>query len=115
MKLFGIRHKPSGRLMPQLKGRGFTGLNFHADGFEKEFAKNKLRVEPRLFAREIGARRALAAWLKGEWKPEYSAGDYYSDSELEGHFPPSLPPADRIATDMEIVEFRLTEQRNRQS
>jgi hypothetical protein len=108
MKLFGIRHKPSQRMMPAIRGRGSTGLNFHLDDFEKEFAKHKLRKEPRLFASRTAVNLALRAWLKGEWKEESSV------SGLDGEYdvytvPPAKPPADRKAEEMEIVEFDLVE------
>lgn len=109
MKLFAIRHKPSGRLMPSIRGRGFTALNFHQDGFESEFARHKLRKEPRFFISEICAKRALGAWLKGEWKQQTSRSGIYGDEVDVYTVLPDNAPADRKPEDMEVVPFRLTE------
>lgn len=108
MKLWAIRHKPSGRLMPVVRGRGSTALNFHIDGFEMDFARHKIRKEPRLFINRIGAQRALSAWLKGEWVQETSRSGMYGDEVDVYTVPPDKPPADRRAEEMELVCFNLT-------
>lgn len=111
MIVFAIRHKPSGRLMPAVKGRGSSSLNFHRDGFEQEFARHKLRKEPRIFCLRIGAQRALAAWLKGEWVQRESRSGLYGEEYDVYTEPPNEPPEDRKAGEMEIVKFRLSEVR----
>ncbi len=95
--------------MPAVRGRGSSALNFHRDGFEQEFARHKLRKEPRLFVQKIAAQRALAAWLKGEWKTVESRTGMFGDDYVVWTEPPSKPPEDRMAADMEIVTFQLRE------
>ncbi len=110
MTLFGIRHKPSGRLMPAVRGRGYSALKFHLNGFEEEFARHKLRKEPRLFVQKIAAQRALAAWLKGEWVQHTTGGSSIMGDDYDVYTaPPDKPPADRKAEDFEIAEFQLKE------
>ena len=110
MILYAIRHKPSGRLMPAVKGRGSTALNFHRDGFEQEFTRHKLRKEPRLIVQRIAAQRALAAWLKGEWVQHTTGGTSYFEDDYDVYSaPPDKPPVDRKAEEMEIVPFLLSE------
>lgn len=108
MTLWAIRHKPTGRIMPAVKGRGATGLNFHIDGFEKDFPRHKLRKEPRLFIDKLSAGRALRAWLQGEWTRHITGGaSQYGDDYDEYSAPPLQPPADRKAEDFELICYRL--------
>jgi hypothetical protein len=112
MKLFAIRHKPSGTLMPALRrGRGYTSLNFHANGYADAFTKGSVLSIPRLFPSRIAAQRALAGWLKGEWEREYERDDYGGGEIVVGAGPPPTPPADRKPEDMEIAMFRLSPER----
>lgn len=102
MKVFAIRHKPTGLLMPHLRGgRGYTvvGLDQFTNG-------NRL---PRLLETRIGAQRALTAWLKGAWEQHTDYGEYGPEGSYSE--PPATPPEDRKAEQMEIVEFRLTERK----
>lgn len=108
MIVFAIRHKPSGRLMPAVKGRGSTSLNFHRDGFETDFARHKLRKEPRIFALRIGAQRALAAWLKGEWIQETSRSGLYGEEYDVYTVPPTHAPEDRKSSEMEVVKLKIS-------
>ena len=105
IELWAIRIKPSGAFMPHIRlGRGYTALN--PEDFTRE--DRNVGEHPRLFKSKTGAQRALRAWLKGEWRKEYTIGEY---GEQEGSYgdPPSTPPVDRRPEDIEIVRMRLTQ------
>ena len=110
MRVFAIRHKPSGALMPQIRGRGYTAID--ASDWEKceTFARHKKTGVPRIFPSRIHAGRALFAWLQGEWTQQGTGGSsMYGDDYDVYTAPPSTPPEDRKKDDMEIIELKLTE------
>jgi len=86
-----IRHRPSGGLLPNIKGYGFT---------RTEPTKTE---PPRLFVRESSAKQALNYWLQGEL---YERTDSDSDfgEEITLHCKRRF---DRVPADMEIVEVEI--------
>ena len=101
MPYWAIRHKPTGKFLPNPKGRAGRGGS-HTEPTSAGAAR------PRLFESPIGARNALAQWLRGKHvcsRGELSdgAGTYetYEDTEVI-HVP------SRIKADMEIVSIGLT-------
>ena len=100
--IYGIRHKPSGYYMPVLRtGRGYSWLT------TEDFSST-----PRLFWSRRAATLAITRWLQGP----LSLGSIIKDSwgiavdYDSGGEPIGPPPITRIAEDLEIVEFTLTEQ-----
>lgn len=58
LTLYAIRHDPSGYFLPARKnGRGYS----------HDEPRNPIEVLPRFFFKEIEAKRALTAWLQGEF------------------------------------------------
>jgi len=101
--LFGIRHKSSKLLMPLKRhGKGHTHI-------EVEDFKLYNKQPPRLFRTEIGARRALAAWLKGPWVNHEIKGGLFEDKYEQYAEPPDKPPENRSAREMEVVKIQLKE------
>lgn len=96
MKLFFIRHKPSGHYLPEPAGRMGRG------GSHVEPCSNP--DEARIFRSKLSASRALTAWLRG--KVHHSSGydswnnEYYEDNDLE-------PVPSRKREDMEIIEKEI--------
>lgn len=105
MKLYGIRHKPTGNYMPakmfRTSGAGYSyweptgvdGFGGHDQG-------------PRLFQTEHAAKVALGQWLAGRWGPSHTQGAYFDPPEYEG-LVARKPIAPRVREDMEIVAFSL--------
>lgn len=91
MRLYAIRHKPTGHYLPnRRRGKGYT------------FDEPEKDCIPRLFTHTVHAKKALACWLEGKWKciHDYTADDYDMIVERIPH---------RQADEMEIVEVRLQE------
>lgn len=86
-----IRHRPSGGLLPNVRGYGFTR------------ADPSVSDPPRLFVKIGAAKQALSYWLQGELTEK---SDYDSDfgSELTIH---CRKRPDRREADMEIVEVEI--------
>lgn len=97
-----IRHKPTGKLMPQSsrKKHGYT--------HDEPVPMENSNWCPRLFSREQDAKTALTWWLKGEttarlhrYEDAYNGGyewdeDWHTDKVAE-----------RRAEDMEVAEITL--------
>lgn len=86
-----IRHRPSGGLLPNVRGYGFT----RTDPSTTE--------PPRLFVRMASAKQALNYWLQGE---------HYETTDSDSDFGTSITlncrrRPDRRAEDMEIVEIEI--------
>lgn len=98
MIAWAIRHKPTGLYLPASNeknepiSRGFTYLE----------PSDRL---PRLFCSEVRARKALQAWLKGQWFTSYSAGDWNGGPEPDGI--DHKPIAGRRGDEMEVVRLLL--------
>ena len=101
MKLYFIRHKPSGLYLPKPAGRAGRGGS-HVEPSAFCFA--------RIFRSERSAKIALNAWLKGKWVADrgYTDGHPGNDWEREYYEEVSIiPQSSRIRTDMEIVEKEI--------
>ncbi len=96
MIYYGIRHKPSGKLLPQIRRkRG----NTHS---EPEALKNAV---PRLFRKASSAKIALTYWLQGIWVQEFSSS-YFEPPEYDGNSPKKVESRKR--EEMEIVPIRVS-------
>ena len=99
-ELFAIRHSPTQLYMPQRIRPGYTLLEV------EDFT-----TTPRLFWSRSGASKSLTAWLKGvhERSSSYQdpmTGEWDYDP---GGYPEGPPPSNRVAGEMEIVEFTSVE------
>lgn len=95
---FAIRHKPSGRYLPELPGQrgGYTHLEPRA-----------WHLGPiRLFTNKRNVRLALRAWLCGKLHVRRSYGNFEENDIVEAE---TEPVPSRKAEEMEIVEFELRE------
>lgn len=100
--IYAIRHRPSGKFLPQPVGRYGRGGSF------VEPADPTIHA-PRFFTSMTTAKIVLNYWLKGEF--HHSSGVYY-DHEGNPDYDEGIEiryMAHRKAGDMEIVEFRLEE------
>lgn len=86
-----IRHRPSGGLLPNVRGYGFTRTEPSATD------------PPRLFVRMASAKQALNYWLAGE---HYETNDHDSDFGDSITLRCKRRP-DRRSADMEIVEVEI--------
>lgn len=97
MKLFFIRHKPTGNYLPEPTGRMGRG----GSHVEPTPASEK---QPRLFTSKLSASRALGQWLRGKvhHKSGYDSwsNEYYEENLLE-------PIPNRIKSEMEIIEKEI--------
>jgi len=115
MKVFAIRHKPTGEFMPhrmyRTRERGWSHWvpGPEADGWA---GANGYDKNPRLFFTLQSARNALTAWLQGPWKATVETdGDWETGYyDVPGTPAPTSPPAPRHRADMEIVTFTLSEE-----
>lgn len=92
MKLWAIRHKPTGGFMPTFSGR--------AGGTHVEPTSTK---PPRLFGRHQDAKAALDWWLEGKVTARYSF-----DGEFDGDLS-FKKQKHRTAEDMEIIEVTVSQ------
>lgn len=95
MKLWFVRHKPTGHYIPEPKGRNGRGGSFLEPSSNKDDA--------RIFRSELSAKRFIGAWLKGQYHHSSSVGydyegnpDYYEDVSI-------VPVPSRIREDMKII------------
>ena len=101
IKVYAIRQVGTSNYLPSRvggKARNFSDARLELDGG---------RWGPRLFGTKRGAINAKSAWLAGLWSVQWrhnSWGDEY------GNLEPTTDPA-RLAIELEIVEFELTERR----
>lgn len=95
-KLWGIRHKPTGKLLRQFsRGYGHTQLDVEDDP-NMERVKRGVILAPRLFTSEDTAKRALIQWLQGVHRNHWEDG-------LEV----STPKVPRVKEDMEVIPVYL--------
>lgn len=102
MKIFFIRHKPTGHYIPEPEGRNGRG----GSHLEPSPDKDKARI----FRSERSAKIFLSSWLKGKYVADrgYSDGhpgndwerDYYEDVSI-------VPVSSRVREDMEIIEKEI--------
>ena len=102
---WAIRHKPTGKYMPQSssKKHGYT--------HDEPTIMVDSNWCPRLFGREQDARTALTWWLKGETTMRYTGGAHTNVwGEADDDFGEDWrtdPMVDRKAEDMEVVCLKL--------
>ena len=115
MKVYAIRHIPTGRFMPVPTGKNGSGSTYWDPVADSESAKlygEAPRAVPRLFPLRRSASSALTQWLRGRHvvvtersHPDDSFGQSYDEpvgTAVE-------PDPSRKADDMEIVVFELVE------
>lgn len=111
MKVWAIKHKPTGKWMPARMYKG-GGWSYWNPGHTPQYLSTEevpFDPTPRLFATLPSVRNALTAWLQGEWdrstkrEGDWETGYYDVTAEPE----PSKPPVERKRGDMEIVELEL--------
>jgi hypothetical protein len=105
MKVFAIRHKPTGEFMPTRMSRnGFGGWSWWREpAYGKPFDPT-----PRLFPSKQGAQNALTAWMQGRWVTiTVHSGGWESPEETRVPVPEKTETP-RVREDMEIVELALT-------
>lgn len=102
---WAIRHKPTGRFMPQAsnKKHGYT--------HDEPVIMVDSNWCPRLFGREQDAKTALTWWLKGETSARWTGGQYTNawgdvDDDFDYEWRTNLVPA-RTVEDMEVVQLKL--------
>lgn len=102
---WAIRHKPTGRYMPQSnsKRHGYT--------YDEPTIMENSHWCPRLFGREQDAKTALTWWLKGVTTMCYSGGPYQNAwGDIEDDFGEDWRTkyeVGRKAEDMEVVRLKL--------
>lgn len=107
MEVFAVRHKPTGKWMPNrmfrtsLRGGSYWNPTSTAE-IDRPYDTN-----PRLFFSLQGARNALTMWLQGEWRNTQTQGTYFEPPEDAGPAPFN-PPTPRKREDMEIVTLTLS-------
>lgn len=94
MRLFFIRHIPSGKYIPLPKGRKGRGGS-HVEPDIPEHA--------RIFRSERSAKITLNAWLKGKWVVDRHGYEEDYDEDIR-----IIPQPHRVAADMEIIERSIT-------
>jgi hypothetical protein len=110
MKVWSIRHKPTGAWMPSRMYRsgGWSYWNpgyAHPEyGVEKPFDQN-----PRIFFTLQSARNSLTAWMQGQWESrQVTTVDWEGIPDGYDDLTTNEPPVERKREDMEIVELELT-------
>lgn len=98
MKIWLIKHKPSGHYLAEPYGRNGRGGS-HVEPNEDP---NKARI-----CRSLGSAKAvLGAWLKGKWVASRGGGGYADDYEFYEDIS-IIPVPSRNREDMEIVEIEV--------
>ena len=87
-----IRHRPTGGLLPSVRGYGFTR------------AEPSLEEPPRLFIRASSATQALKYWLEGELYEGSIRDAEFGGDEISLRL---VKRPDRRASEMEIVEVEV--------
>jgi len=90
---YAIRQISTGMYLP-MRWKTSRGYSHDEPGYEF----------PRLFKSALSARRALSAWLQGEWNNESIGDDGWGGTEC---VPVLTKVEGRNADDFEIVQFRL--------
>lgn len=104
ISIYAIRHKPTGKYLPQPVGRNRRGGS-HVEPEDPD------EQPPRFFTSLTTAKIVLSHWLKGKviaergnyYNPSDGSYDYYEDFH-------TTPCPDRKREDMEIVKFNLIEE-----
>jgi hypothetical protein len=104
MKVFAIRHKPTGEWMPHRLNRTPGGWSHWIPGDELDKPHD---ANPRLFFTLQSARNALTMWLQGKWKRDQGTSYSFDGPEGYDEMTVNAPPVPRTRGDMEIVELEL--------
>ncbi len=102
---WAIRHKPTGRFMPQ--------SNNKRHGYTQDIPAVTLNsnVCPRLFGRKQDAATALTWWLKGETYARWAGGMYtnvFGDADDDLNYEwRTVSVTARTAEDMEVVKVKV--------
>ena len=113
MKVYAIRHIPTGRFMPVPTGKNGSGSSYWdpVDVSTCNATFGQLPTVPRLFPLRRSASSALTQWLRGrhepltEWEQDETFGSSYQVTiGTDVKHDPS-----RKADDMEIIAFELVE------
>lgn len=93
-QLWAILHIPTGRLLP-------------TPATDRSATCTKLddKRPPRLFRTRTGASNALRHWLEGEKSAEHGYDSMTGDDWVKHHV---APQADRIASEMTVVEVSIS-------
>lgn len=105
MKVYVIRHRPTGHVMPS---RVYTSGGWsHWDHLGPQHGHHD--GSPRLFYSRESARNALVAWLRGRWTKVITTEGGWEEPTYDVENPPE-PAHDhtRHVEDMEIVEGELS-------
>lgn len=115
MIFYGIRHKESGDLMPQLRRKGYTYWKANVEMFAQGVG------HPRLFLDKKKAEKVIVEWAKGiyQWEEQPPLEEEEVDvlnaklgfpGYKVGHIPPAIqrPVNDgRNKGQLEVVQFNL--------
>lgn len=104
MNLWAIRHKATGKLMPQLNGRGYSYWNPNTD----TEPDTSLGV-PRLVKSKTIAKFIVGQWSQGIHKRTIIRYGEYGENEIVDVFPDG-----RKKEDLEIVQVQLLIYRNKE-
>ncbi len=105
MKVFAIKHKPSGEWMPHRMNRAPGGWSHWTPGAAEDKPHD---MNPRLFFTLQSARNALTMWLQGKWERHQGTNHSYFDGpEDYDNMIVNTPSVPRCRGDMEIVELEL--------
>lgn len=110
MKVYAIRHKPTGNWMPARMYRTARAGWSNWEPAETRPGYLPHDPNPRVFFTAQSARNALTMWLLGAWKRgtyqegDWETGYYTADGDPEPH----KPDAPRNRDDMEIVAGELS-------
>ena len=99
---FVIRHKATGKVMPQLRNRGYTYWNPSSTNPMNNLVKKDLNT-PRLFESYSRASKAIAQWnAQPNARSVVNISYYGSDQEHVDYTPDG-----RTKDDLEIIKIRL--------
>lgn len=109
MKVYAIRHIPTGQFMPAPTCKNGSGSSYWEPITESTTVYGT--PLPRLFPLRRSASSALTQWLRGQHKPiDYvEHGEFYGRTHLIRESVEIIPVVSRKADDMEIVAFELVE------
>lgn len=97
MRVFVIRDKESGELMPQAKKEGGYSHWLSPEGFQ--YAE----PYPRLFTSSKKAKKCVVEWSKGVPRREFRALDFDDPGRV------TYEKHGREASDLEVVQYELKE------
>jgi len=104
MTYFIIKHKATGRLMPNRAGRS-AGSTW----WEPTLVSAKTKEVPRLFLRKIDAINSVKWWLNGSYSSESYRSSHESFQDDDWRLVKHKPQFPRKEGDLEIIEVELRE------